>query len=54
MEFHPCKPVGLVEYAGFARAIDDRIQCAPVSCYPDITDDTCCCAWKFWIKEKER
>ena len=54
MKFHPCKPVGLVEYAGFARAIDDRIHCACVSCYPEITDETCCCAWKFWLEEKER
>jgi hypothetical protein len=50
MEFHPCKPVGLVEYAGFAKAIDDRIQCTFVSCYPEITDESCCCAWKFWIE----
>ena len=27
MPLHPCKRVGLVEYAGFARAIDDRLTC---------------------------
>ena len=50
MEFHPCKPVGIVEYAGFAKTIDDRIQCSFVSCYPEIKDESCCCAWKFWIE----
>ena len=49
MEYHPCKPVGLVEYAGFAREIDDRITCECVSCYPDITDTSCNCAWLFRI-----
>ena len=52
MEFHPCKAVGMVEYAGFAMVIDDRIKCACLSCYPDITDQSCCCAWKFWLEEK--
>lgn len=51
MEFHPCKRVGLIEYQGFARAIDDRIECECVSCYPDITDGTCSCAWKFTINQ---
>lgn len=50
MAFHPCKSVGELEYAGFAAALDDRIQCACVSCYPDITDDTCNCAWRFWVE----
>lgn len=49
MEFHPCKPVGINEYATFARAIDDRIQTECLSCYPEITDSTCACAWKFTI-----
>ena len=40
MEMHPCKPVGCVEYAGFASAIDDRITCECLSCHPEITDDT--------------
>ena len=51
MEFHPCKPVGEVEYAGFARTIDPRIACSCISCFPDVTDPTCCCAWRFWIEE---
>lgn len=49
LEFHPCKPVGIEEYGGFARTIDDRIQCRCVSCYPEITDASCCCKWEFWI-----
>ena len=51
MEFHPCKPVGLIEYSGFARTIDDRIRCQCVSCYPDITDESCACAWLFTLEE---
>ncbi len=51
MELHPCKPVGLIEYAGFAREIDDRITCRCVSCYPEVTDETCSCAWLFTLEE---
>lgn len=47
MDFHPCKSVGIIEYSGFAKTIDSRITCECLSCYPDITDDSCCCAWKF-------
>ena len=47
MDFHPCKSVGELEYAGFAAGLDDRIQCECVSCYPAIADDTCNCAWRF-------
>jgi hypothetical protein len=53
MEFHPCKTVGIVEYGEFARAIDDRITCECVSCFPDITDETCCCSWKFTLEEQD-
>ncbi len=49
MEFHPCKPVGLVEYTYFAKAIDDRFECEALSCYPDVTDQTCNCSWKFTL-----
>lgn len=49
MGFHPCKPAGLVEYTQFAKAIDDRITCECISCFPDVTDETCCCAWKFTL-----
>lgn len=49
MPFHPCKSVGIIEYSGFAKVIDDRFTCECVSCYPDITDDSCCCKWKFTL-----
>jgi hypothetical protein len=45
-----CKPVGVVEYAGFARAIDPRIETTPVHAPPDeITN--CFCEWEFRLKE---
>ena len=49
MGFHPCKSVGLVEYGAFASAIDERIATECLSCYPNIEDDTCNCAWKFTL-----
>ena len=51
MDYHPCKAVGIIEYSGFARAIDPRIRCECLSCYPDIADDSCSCAWLFTIDE---
>ena len=50
MPYHPCKPVGEVEYSGFAKAIDDRITCRCLSCYPEITDESCACAWEFTLE----
>ena len=43
----PCKQVGLVEYAGFARAIDERIRTECVCCPPDQHPADYFCAWKF-------
>lgn len=51
MEFHPCKPVGVIEYAGFAKVVDDRIVCKALSCYPEVTDSSCCCSWQFTLHE---
>ena len=51
MPFHPCKSVGIIEYREFAKVIDPRFICQCVSCYPDITDETCCCKWKFTLEE---
>ena len=45
------KPVGEIEYAGFARTIDERISCQCLSCFPDVTDPGCCCAWRFRLEE---
>lgn len=50
MAFHPCKSVGMIEYGGFAKTIDSRFDCACLSCYPEMTDTSCNCAWKFTLK----
>ena len=50
MEYHPCKTVGIIEYSAFAKVIDNRIYCECISCYPDITDNSCCCSWKFILE----
>ena len=49
MELHPCKSVGFIEHALFAKTIDPRIGCETISCYPDITTPDCACAWKFTL-----
>ena len=54
MPYHPCKPVGVIEYGGFAKTIDDRIECRCLSCFPDVTDKECCCKWEFTLKEVQR
>lgn len=53
MEFHPCKPVGIIEYSGFAKVIDDRISCECLSCYPELCDSTCSCSWRFTLQPEE-
>ena len=50
LPWHPCKAVGAVEYAGFARVIDDRITCRALSCYPEQTDHSCACSWLFTLE----
>lgn len=52
MPLHPCKAVGIIEYGGFAKEIDDRIQCECISCYPDVTDHQCSCKWKFVLLDE--
>lgn len=49
MEYHPCSSVGIIEHADFARTIDDRIRTDMVSCYPDVTDPSCACCWRFTL-----
>lgn len=51
MEFHPCKSVGIIEYSEFAKTIDERIGCECLSCYPDVSDPSCCCSWLFTLHE---
>jgi len=47
----PCKPVGLIEYAGFARAIDERIETRCIGCPPDAHPDEWYCAWEFTLPD---
>jgi hypothetical protein len=47
----PCKSVGVVEYAGFARTIDPRIQTRCIACPPDPHPESFFCAWEFSIEE---
>ena len=51
MPFHPCKSVGIVEYDGFARTIDDRFRTECLSCHPDVTQEDCACVWQFTLEE---
>jgi len=45
----PCKSVGTVEYAGFARTIDPRIRTRCIACPPDPGPRDWYCAWEFTI-----
>ena len=45
----PCKSVGLVEYAEFAKTIDQRIKTECIACPPDEHPADFYCAWKFYI-----
>lgn len=45
----PCKPVGLVEYGEFAKAIDPRIETRCVACPPDAHAADAWCTWEFTI-----
>ena len=45
----PCKPVGLVEYAEFASAVDPRIVTTCLHAPPDpLTDEFC--QWEFHLR----
>jgi len=46
----PCKPVGLVEYTGFAKAVDPRIETRCIECPPDALAPDAFCAWEFTIR----
>ncbi len=46
----PCKEVGKVEYAEFARTIDPRIQTRCIACPPDAHPDVLWCAWEFVVE----
>lgn len=46
----PCKPVGIVEYSGFAKTIDSRIKTTCLVCPPDLHPPDCVCAWEFRLE----
>lgn len=45
----PCKSVGIVEYSGFARAVDPRIQTRCIACPPDDHPADSWCSWEFTL-----
>lgn len=47
----PCKSVGIVEYAGFAKAVDPRIETRCLACPPDPKPADHWCAWEFRLAE---
>lgn len=47
----PCKAVGLVEYANFAKTVDPRIRTRCLACPPDPHPPEFWCAWEFSIPE---
>jgi hypothetical protein len=49
----PCKSVGLVEYAEFARAVDPRIRTRCIACPPDDHPEDLWCAWEFTMPSEE-
>lgn len=48
----PCKPIGLVEYSGFARTIDPRIETRCLVCPPDEHPRDMWCSWEFSIPQQ--
>jgi hypothetical protein len=46
----PCKSVGLVEYAEFARTIDPRIKTECIACPPDENERDYYCGWRFYME----
>ncbi len=48
----PCKPVGLVEYSGFASTIDSRIITKCICCPPDDHPKDYYCAWEFEVADE--
>lgn len=49
----PCKPVGIVEYSGFAAAIDPRIKTECVACPPDGGERDFYCGWRFTLSDSD-
>lgn len=52
MALFPCKSVGIVEYAGFAKTVDPRIETECIGCPPDPNaGQDFYCGWKFTLKK---
>ena len=47
----PCRPVGLVEYANLARAVDPRIHTRCLACPPGPCPAEYSCAWEFTMAD---
>ena len=47
----PCKSVGLVEYAEFAKTIDPRIKTRCLGCPPDAHPEDWWCSWEFTLSD---
>ena len=51
MPLFPCKSVGIVEYAGFAKTIDSRIETECIACPPDPeAGKGFYCGWRFTLR----
>jgi hypothetical protein len=48
----PCKSIGIVEYSGFARTIDPRIETRCLGCPPDPKAADSWCSWEFTIPDE--
>jgi hypothetical protein len=46
----PCKSVGIVEYAEFAKTVDPRIRTRCIACPPDGHPEEFWCAWEFVVE----
>ena len=51
MADYPCKSAGIVEYTGFATAVDPRIRTRCVGCPPDGPNAGWYCAWEFTLND---
>ncbi|TXT56377.1 MAG: hypothetical protein BAJALOKI1v1_1900001 [Promethearchaeota archaeon] len=47
----PCKQVGVIEYAEFAKTIDPRIKTKCICCPPDDHPQEYYCAWEFTLEK---
>lgn len=45
----PCKSVGIIEYAEFAKTVDPRIKTRCIACPPDAHPEEYWCAWEFVV-----